>query len=67
MLVLKGLFGGSSKKTLKGFGGQNSHQRTMLYWNYYGVVIYYRRSSSLFMEISCDISPGKQGVSETLP
>ena len=27
----------------------------------------YRRSNSLFMEISREFSPGKQGVSETLP
>ena len=28
-------------------------------------MIYYRRSNSRFAEISCDIFPGKQGVSET--
>ena len=34
---------------------------------YYDVLIHYRRINSLSMEISCEISPGKQGVSETLP
>ena len=34
---------------------------------YYGVVIYYRRSKSLFVEIFCELSQEKQGVSETLP
>ena len=33
----------------------------------YGVVIYYHHSNSPFMEISCELSPRKQGVSETLP
>ena len=42
-------------------------QRTLPYKKYYDVVIYYRRSDSLFVEISCAFSPGKQGVSETLP
>ena len=33
----------------------------------YGVVIYYHRSNSLFVEISSEFSPGQQGVSETVP
>ena len=42
-------------------------QRTLPYYKYYGKVIYYHRSNLLFVEISCEFSPGKQGVSETLP
>ena len=42
-------------------------QRTRPYWKYYYILIHYPRSNSLFVEISCEFSPGKQGVSETLP
>ena len=34
---------------------------------YYDVLICYHRSNSLFVGISCEVSPGKKGVSETLP
>ena len=36
-------------------------QSTLPDQKYYDVVIYNRRSNSLFVEISCEFSPGKQG------
>ena len=35
-------------------------QRTRPYLKYYDVVIYYRRSKSLSVEISCEFSPGNK-------
>ena len=43
------------------------HPKDPAVLKYYGVVIYYHRSNSLVVEISCEVFPGPQGASETLP
>ena len=42
-------------------------QRTRPYQKYYDILIHYRRINTLSVAISCEFSPGKQGISETLP
>ena len=67
-LVLGGGGGGSADFIFMGariFSDICPKDPTIL--KYYGVVIYYRRSNSRLTQISCDIFPAKQGVSETLP
>ena len=65
--VFSGYFHPSDTFVPRGYAWQQEYPKDPAVLKIIWLVLYYRHTTSLLVEISCAFPPGKQGVSETLP